>query len=101
MGDLVFTHLQIRGSVPAFFAQTGINGIAGEMVIERTADLTRGSFKKHFDMLSQIYKRIFSVNLLSEKKSDEKQLSNFYEELVDANTHDMQYLRYQFYDFHE
>ena len=33
LDSLVFTHLQIRGSIPAFFAQTGINGLAGEMVI--------------------------------------------------------------------
>lgn len=48
VSELVFTHLQIRGSVPAFFAQTGVNGIASEMVIERTAPLTLPAFTKHF-----------------------------------------------------
>ena len=100
MSELVFTHLQIRGSVPAFFAQTGVNGIASEMLIERTAPLTLPVFTKHFEGLSRMYQRILAVNLLSDKKVEEKALSNFYEELV-YSSKDTPFLRYQFYDFHE
>ena len=46
-----------------------------------------------------MYQRIFAVNLLSDKKSEEKLLSNFYEELVHSSS--TPFLRYQFYDFHE
>jgi hypothetical protein len=68
--------------VPAFFAQTGVNGLAGDLIIERTAPLTLNTFCKHFHMLNHLYSRIFAINLLSDKKSEEKLLSNFYEELV-------------------
>ena len=57
-------------SVPAFFAQTGVNGLAGDLIIERTAQLTLGAFGKHFEMLNRMYRRIFSINLLSDKKSE-------------------------------
>ncbi len=56
-------------SVPAFFAQTGVNGLAGDLIVQRTAQLTLPAFNKHFQMTKEIYSRIFAVNLLSEKKS--------------------------------
>lgn len=51
-------------------------------------------------MLTHMYKRIFAVNLLSDRKSEEKVLSNFYEELVHSGSDQMPFLKYQFYDFH-
>ncbi len=35
-------------SVPAFFAQTGVNGLAGDLVVERTPVLTKNAFYLHF-----------------------------------------------------
>lgn len=100
VSELVFTHLQVRGSVPAFFAQTGVNGLASEMVIERPLALTMPAFTKHFAGLQRMYQRVFAVNLLSDGKAEERQLSNFYEELVHSSS-ETPFLRYQFYDFHE
>jgi hypothetical protein len=56
-----------------------VNGVAGALVIERSAALTLAPFARHFETLSLMYGRIFAVNLLSEKKAEERLLSNFYE----------------------
>ena len=46
--NMIFTHLQIRGSVPAFFEQVGISGLSGELNIARNEAMTEKAFKLHF-----------------------------------------------------
>ena len=65
LGEYIFTHLQIRGSVPVFFAQVGVNGLQKGLVIERKMELMKRPFKLHFSSIKNIYGRVMVVNLLT------------------------------------
>ena len=40
--------------------------------------MTEKAFNLHFENLEKIYKKIFCVNLLSIKKTDEEKLTSFF-----------------------
>ncbi len=69
--DLAMTNMQIRGSVPVFFQQIGMEGINIELNIQRTKELTKKPFTNHFKTILQHYNRCMCVNLLSEHKKSE------------------------------
>lgn len=71
-------------SVPAFFEQLGISGLSGELNITRNEATTQKAFQAHFSKLGFAYQKIFCVNLLSIKKSEEEKLTLFYENLVSS-----------------
>ncbi|TKA77601.1 hypothetical protein B0A55_03129 [Friedmanniomyces simplex] len=77
--SLCFSYVQCRGSVPLFWEQA--SGLPGQqkITITRSADATRPAFEKHFDALAKAYGDIFVVNLLSEEKSSEVQITRQYE----------------------
>ena len=61
-GNLLFSFVQIRGSVPLFWSQKG--GISQATSLKRTPDFTTRIFDKHLTELIDDYKLCLFVNLL-------------------------------------
>jgi hypothetical protein len=76
--NLVISHVQIRGSVPVFWEQLGIDGLKSKLKISRSLELTETAFLGHFGKLRKTYKRFLCVNLLGLGKESELELTEFY-----------------------
>ncbi|KAF7194949.1 Inositol-1,4,5-trisphosphate 5-phosphatase 1 [Pseudocercospora fuligena] len=76
--ELCFSYVQVRGSVPLFWEQA--SGLPGQQKIQitRSVEATQPAFDKHMQRLSETYGDIVVVNLLSEEKSQEMQLTRQY-----------------------
>ncbi|KAJ5085615.1 hypothetical protein N7532_010386 [Penicillium argentinense] len=73
---IAFSYVQIRGSLPIFWEQTpGL--IPGQQKIEitRSSEATQHAFNQHFETLELAYGAVHVVNLLSELRSGEAELS--------------------------
>jgi hypothetical protein len=73
---IVFSYAQVRGSVPIFWEQApGL--IPGQQKIEvtRSSEATQRAFNQHFESLELEYGAVHVVNLLSELKPGEAELS--------------------------
>jgi hypothetical protein len=68
--------VQIRGSVPVFWKQSGV---AAELELTRTIEMAFPAFCKHFQELVMLYKHILVFNLLSAKKQQEVKLVKGFE----------------------
>jgi len=72
-GGGVFAYTVIRGSVPVFWSQSANSG---SVELTRNFELTKNACDKHLEILFHRYKKpIVFVNLLSQSKSGETQLS--------------------------
>lgn len=77
---LCFSYVQIRGSVPVFWEQApGLLPGQQKISITRSAEATQPAFNKHFEDLEQNYGAVHVVNLLSENKPGEAELTNLYQ----------------------
>ena len=80
---LCFSYAQIRGSVPIFWEQApGLLPGQQKIQITRSAEATQPAFDKHFEQLSLNYGAVHILNLLSETKSGEVELSVRYKKHV-------------------
>ena len=84
--QLCFSYVQCRGSVPLFWEQA--SGLPGQQKIQitRSVEATQPAFDKHMQRLSEIYGDIVAVNLLSEEKPQETQLTRLYMHHIDNST---------------
>ncbi|KAI5466610.1 SacI homology domain-containing protein [Mariannaea sp. PMI_226] len=75
----LFSYAQVRGSVPVFWEQAA-DLIPGrqKITVTRSPDGTQPAFNKHFEELEQTYGAVHVINLLSETKPGEVELSNLY-----------------------
>ncbi|KAJ2964777.1 hypothetical protein NQZ79_g295 [Umbelopsis isabellina] len=74
---------QIRGSVPVFWEQQGVQLINHKIQIARSASATQPAVDRHFQELLVRYGNVHILNLLSQRDSSgEQQLSNAYEVAV-------------------
>lgn len=75
----LFSYAQVRGSVPVFWEQAA-DLIPGrqKITITRGADATQPAFNRHFDDLEQTYGAVHAINLLSQEKPGEAELSDLY-----------------------
>lgn len=107
---ICFSYAQVRGSVPVFWEQAaGLLPGQQKISITRSPEGTQPAFDKHFGELEHNYGSVHVVNLLSETKPGEAELTNLYRYGVrhsalnnqeGANAHDRQLLRETEYDFH-
>jgi len=107
---LCFSYSQIRGSVPVFWEQTaGLIPGQQKISITRSAEGTQPAFDKHFEELERNYGAVHIVNLLSETKPGEAELTNLFRYGIkhaalnnpgDKNSRDHQLLRETEFDFH-
>ncbi|KAI9880671.1 MAG: inositol polyphosphate 5-phosphatase [Pleopsidium flavum] len=74
-----FSYAQVRGSVPVFWEQaTGLLPGQQKIQITRSPEATQPAFDKHFDGLEVSYGMVHVLNLLSESKPGEVELTNRY-----------------------
>ncbi|PIA90510.1 Inositol-1,4,5-trisphosphate 5-phosphatase 1 [Cercospora beticola] len=83
---LCFSYVQCRGSVPLFWEQA--SGLPGQqkITVTRSSEATQPAFDKHMQRLSETYGDIVVVNLLSEEKPQELQLTRQYMHHIDSST---------------
>jgi inositol-1,4,5-trisphosphate 5-phosphatase len=74
-----FSYVQIRGSVPIFWEQqAGLLPGQQKITITRSPEATQPAFDKHFDNLELSYGTTHVVNLLSNEKQNELELTHRY-----------------------
>lgn len=105
-----FSYVQVRGSVPIFWEQqSGLLPGQQKITITRSPEATQPAFDKHFDNLELSYGAIHVVNLLSNEKPNEIELSDRYRYHIRRSplNHDIEktsdgheLLRLTEYDFH-
>lgn len=80
---VTFSYVQVRGSVPIFWEQTA-GFLPGQQKIEvtRSTEATWHAFSKHFESLQSEYGVVHVVNLLSELKPGEAELSAKFREHI-------------------
>lgn len=77
--NLCFSYAQIRGSVPIFWEQApGILPGQQKIQITRSPEATQPAFDKHFESLELNYSTVHILNLLSESKPGEVELTARY-----------------------
>lgn len=80
---ITFSYVQVRGSVPIFWEQaTGFLPGQQKIDVTRSSEATQHAFDKHFEGLELEYGAIHVVNLLSELKPAESDLSAKYREHI-------------------
>lgn len=73
---LCFSYAQIRGSVPVFWEQLpGLIPGQQKITITRSMEATQPAFNRHFEDLERKYSAVHVINLLSENKEGEAELS--------------------------
>ncbi|KAK2628314.1 hypothetical protein QTJ16_002960 [Diplocarpon rosae] len=107
---ICFSYAQIRGSVPVFWEQAaGLIPGQQKITVTRSPEGTQPALDKHLGELEQNYGAVHVVNLLSETKPGEAELTNLYRYGVrhsalnqagGPNSHDHQLLRETEFDFH-
>ncbi|SAM08738.1 hypothetical protein [Absidia glauca] len=84
-----YSFTQIRGSVPVFWEQQGMQLVNHKIQIARGPDATQPAVKRHFDELSQRYQTVCCLNLLSlekDKNAGEALLSKAYNTAIQQLT---------------
>ncbi len=85
--------------MPFFWQQSGIQA---KLQIHQTDKTNQESLQKHMSNLLKDYKYVSIVNLLSEKKKDEKKLSNYLKDLLSNCQEPLsQKIYYDHIDFHD
>lgn len=109
-----FSYVQVRGSVPLFW-ESSSTLIPGQQKIQitRSSEATQLSFDRHFDNMTHHYGDVHVVNLLSETKPGEAELTERYnahlarrttlkqelDDMAEMSKHDL--IRKTEFDFHE
>lgn len=76
---ICFSYVQIRGSIPLFWEQApGLLPGQQKIQITRSPQATQPAFDKHFEELEKKYSTIHIVNLLSNERQGEVELSQRY-----------------------
>ncbi|KAJ2898870.1 Inositol-1,4,5-trisphosphate 5-phosphatase 1 [Coemansia aciculifera] len=95
--SLTFSHVQVRGSIPVFWTQEGLQLGSHRVHITRSAKATLPATQRHFADLLNRYKRVNVVNLLKQHSTSsanagadngagvpEAKLGQFYQAMIEA-----------------
>ncbi|MBW0467869.1 hypothetical protein O181_007584 [Austropuccinia psidii MF-1] len=108
IGSILFSFVQVRGSVPVFFEQAGtgmsnvIGGLSGQghrINITRAGIATQPAFERHFEDLLLRYNAVQIMNLLSHSRESELALSQAYHERLKVFASDAVQMTY--FDLHQ
>lgn len=80
LGNEVVSHIQVRGTVPLFWEQPGIQVGSHKIQFSRGLDLSMDAFERHLMSIVSHYGATAIVNLLGSKQG-EAMLSHQYQEL--------------------
>ncbi|TIA98345.1 hypothetical protein E3P95_02487 [Wallemia ichthyophaga] len=97
--NLTFTYTQIRGSIPLFWEQQGLQAFGQRIQITRPYRASQPAFEKHFYNLLQSYDAIHVLNLLGQK-DHEVTLSDSYNTHLDSLQNVNLPITYSNLDFH-
>ena len=102
--NLCFSYSQIRGSVPIFWEQApGLLPGQQKIQITRSIEASQPAFDKHFEHLEFNYGTVHILNLLSESKTGEAELTARYKEHIGhspLNQLNISLLQQSQFDFH-
>ncbi|RKP02322.1 hypothetical protein CXG81DRAFT_17988 [Caulochytrium protostelioides] len=95
-----FSYLQLRGSIPLFWQQTGIQ-VNHKITITRDLDGSMNAVQKHFAELTARYGFVQIVNLLSQKEASQEALIGacYHQAVTSLPIHDRDVFYYE-WDFH-
>lgn len=75
----IISHLQLRGSVPLFWEQTGVQLAGHRPTLTRSTEATRPAFERHFSRVLEEHQPIHIIDLLSQREgTGERTLSAAY-----------------------
>lgn len=95
---ICFSYLQIRGSVPIYWEQTGVTAA---LTVTKSHELSLSAFQKHIDRVLGCYNHVTFVNLLSIAKSYECELTQEWKKAFDKLFPAYKELMaYVYFDFH-
>jgi hypothetical protein len=80
--DQVFSHVQVRGSVPLYWQQAGP---VHPPMLSTSLETSKGPFLAHMNWLEKLYGPIWACNLLSTTKSGEPDLSQGWKSSIANN----------------
>ncbi|KAG0254428.1 inositol polyphosphate 5-phosphatase [Actinomortierella ambigua] len=95
-----FAYTQIRGSVPVFWEQQGLQLMAHKIQLSRGTDATKPAVRRHFEELINRYEDVHIVDLLGIKDSGELTLSQEYRRQVEALGPLLQHVHMTKFDYH-
>lgn len=103
MEDSVASYIQIRGSVPLFWEQTGVQVGQHKVKMSRGAAASEAAFNRHINLLKERYGHQTIVNLLGTSqvgsKESEGMLSNlFVQQLKISGHNDIEHI---IFDYHQ
>ncbi|WFD08063.1 phosphoinositide 5-phosphatase [Malassezia vespertilionis] len=98
-GDLVYSYVQLRGSVPIYWEQQGLQALNARIQITRSDAAVQPAFNKHLEQLLEEFGHVFVLDLLGTRDA-ETQLSSAYVRFVDKLRVQHPELRYYNFDLH-
>lgn len=99
---ICYSYTQIRGSVPVFWEQQGMQLVQHKIQISRGPGATQPAVKRHFDELVDRYNCVSNINLLSQKETSagESLLSNAFNAAVNQLNVSKDVVRMVNFDLH-
>lgn len=100
-GDAMVSFTQVRGSVPVFWEQQGLQALNARIQITRTGAASQPAFTRHMEQLLHEYRAVFLLDLLGTRDA-EMLLGNTYVAHIEAflAEHGDARLRYCNFDLH-
>ena len=74
--DTLYSFVQIRGSVPLYWQQKGIQA---SVTVKRDLEYTAQAFDKHLNDMVNDYRLVIMINLLQKSRAHEQMLTNRFE----------------------
>ncbi|KAG9002050.1 inositol polyphosphate 5-phosphatase [Tulasnella sp. JGI-2019a] len=81
-----FSYVQVRGSVPLFWEQQGIQTFGHKIQITRPQLASQPAFERHFAQLLEEYSAVHAVNLLGQKEGESLLAQTYNQHLKAAET---------------
>lgn len=82
-GDTVLSFVQVRGSVPVFWEQQGLQALNARIQVTRSQAASQPAFNRHMEHLLEEYGPVFALDLLGTRDAEEA-LSHAYVQHVDS-----------------
>ncbi|KAI7819682.1 Endonuclease/exonuclease/phosphatase [Gamsiella multidivaricata] len=95
-----FSYTQIRGSVPVFWEQEGLQLASHKIQLSRGSEATKPAVRRHFEELIQKYEDIHILDLLGTKDQGEITLSQEYRSQVEDLGPLLRHLHMTRFDYH-
>lgn len=99
----VFSHFQIRGSIPVYWTQQPSLNYNPKIVIDNDHGKTEKAFKLHFNKLVRRYRKIQCVNLIDKQRS-QKMIGDtfmlFHNKIVSEEAQLSGRIHHEWFDYH-